>query len=140
MSESDTSPESARRILVVDDDDDAREVVRELLEDAGFRVFEANNGKVALDALRLHPETALVVLDLNMPVMSGTELLAHMKGDDRLAKVPVLILSGTAQSKAPQGASVVGFLSKPCDMKALVRAVTAHAKRRDGALAAVPRP
>ncbi|HEX6277247.1 MAG TPA: response regulator [Polyangiaceae bacterium] len=140
MSASDTFSESVRRILVVDDDEDAREVVKELLENEKFAVFEASNGQEALDALGAHPETALVVLDLNMPVMSGTELLARMKADERLASIPVLILSGTTPSNAPQAQSVVGFLSKPCDMKSLVRAVAAHASRRDGVLAAVPRP
>lgn len=140
MSVSDTFSESARRILVVDDDADAREVVKDLLENEKFSVFEASNGQEALDALSAHPETALVVLDLNMPVMSGTELLARMKADERLASIPVLILSGTTPSTAPRAESVVGFLSKPCDIKSLVRAVAAHANRRDGVLAAVPRP
>jgi CheY-like chemotaxis protein len=140
MSSSDTSSDSERRILVVDDDDDARAVVKDLLESEGFSVSQARNGQEALDTLSGYPEPALVLLDLNMPVMSGTELLARMKADDRLASVPVLILSGTAPSKAPQGESVVGFLSKPCDMNALVRTVAAHVHRRDGVVAAVPRP
>lgn len=134
------NPIDPGRILIVDDDDDARETLREVLEDAGFSVFEASNGKLALDLLDARPETALVVLDLDMPVMSGTEMLARMKGDDRLSLVPVLILSGMQVSTAPQGQPVVGFLSKPCNMNGLVRAVSAHVKRRDGVLAAAPRP
>ena len=134
------SSESARRILVVDDDDDAREVIKEVLEDVGFSVSEANDGKQALDFLCACPEPALVVLDLDMPVMSGTELLARMKADERLSSVPVLILSGTERSKAPQGQPVVAFISKPCDMNGLIQAVTAHVNRRDGVLAAAPRP
>lgn len=140
MSASQASSESARRILVVDDDDDGREVIKAVLEDAGFSVSEARDGKHALDFLCACPEPALVVLDLDMPVMSGTELLARMKTDERLSTVPVLILSGTERSKAPRGRSVVGFISKPCDMRGLVQAVTAHANRRDGVLAATPRP
>jgi CheY-like chemotaxis protein len=140
MSASQASAGSAPRILVVDDDDDAREVIRDVLESAGFAVSEARNGKHALDSLLGHPETALVLLDLDMPVMSGTELLAHMKSDERLSSVPVLILSGVVSSKAPEGQPVVGFMSKPCDMKGLIQAVTAHVNRRDGVLAAAPRP
>ena len=59
------NPIDSRRILIVDDDDDARETLKEVLEGAGFSVFEASNGKLALDLLDARPETALVVLDLD---------------------------------------------------------------------------
>jgi len=130
----------SKQILVVDDDDDEREVIEEVLEGAGFSVSKACNGKLALDLMRASSDIGLVVLDLEMPVMSGIELLACMKADERLRSVPVLILSGTDKSKAPTGRPVIEFISKPCDMARFVRSVSACIERDDGVVAATPRP
>jgi two-component system, response regulator, stage 0 sporulation protein F len=138
VSASDRPSQSTQRVLVVDDDHDVREVISDVLKDVGFSVLQASNGQLALEVMRAFPEPALVVLDLDMPVMSGAELLAHMKTDGRLSLVPVLILSGTNKSKAPQDESVVGFVSKPCDLNGFVRTVTAHLRRRGDVLASGP--
>ncbi len=62
-------------VLIVEDDDATREVLTELLEDVGYRVFIASNGKPALEWLRTHPEGLVVLLDLMMPGMDGYALL-----------------------------------------------------------------
>jgi CheY-like chemotaxis protein len=110
-------------VLVVDDDADCRQVIDEILSGAGVSVTQACDGKQALVCMRCSNEPALVVLDLEMPVMSGVELLARMKADERLSSVPVLILSGTRESNAPLGHPVIGFLAKPCSMQGLVATV-----------------
>jgi CheY-like chemotaxis protein len=114
------------RILLVDDDEDTRAALKELLEIHGFDVSEAGDGKNALDHIVSSEQPALVILDLEMPVMSGAELLDVMSRYYRLSRVPVLVVSGSAQA-APEHEAVVGVLGKPCDVEKLLDTVRAHA-------------
>ena len=118
-------PPSGPRVLVVEDDAECRSAVKEALEDCSFVVTEARDGQVALDQMTrgLHP--ALVILDLEMPVMSGHELLQIMDGYQRLSRLPVLVISGTPRSQFACGGAVVGFMAKPLDLNELLDAVNA---------------
>jgi CheY-like chemotaxis protein len=125
------------RILVVEDDDECRSALRELLETHGFEVTEARNGQAALEQMLLTEEPCLVVLDLEMPVMSGAELLNVMDNYYRLARVPVLILTGRnstgrISSPAPRHRAVVGVVSKPFDASTFIETVKAHARKPSG--------
>ena len=113
---------TATRILIVDDDPDIREVLRMtldmVLEDRGHQILTAADGKEALDVLCMC-SPCLVLLDLMMPVMSGAELLAVMRRDDRLRDIPVVILSAWRQEAlAIEGAQ--GFLGKPVDVSGVM--------------------
>jgi two-component system response regulator CpxR len=114
---------AASRILVVDDDDDGRSLVKELLESDGYVVHEARDGGAALELLATVPEPALVILDLEMPVMSGGEVLDAMKKHERLARLPVLIVSGSGRMIDPRRGSVVGILTKPIDVDRFTKIV-----------------
>jgi CheY-like chemotaxis protein len=104
------------RILIVDDDDDSRSFMKELLEGDGYVVSEAGDGSVALDLLTSAPAPALVILDLEMPVMSGRELIEAMKADATLVNLPVLVVSGSGRTVVPLGGPVVSVLTKPVAM------------------------
>jgi CheY-like chemotaxis protein len=81
-----------RLALVVDDDADTRAVVREYLEDSGFRVRTASNGQEA----ELFLEQALpdaILLDLNMPIMDGWTFLERFRAEPRNKSVPVVIIT-----------------------------------------------
>ena len=79
-------------ILVADDDEKLRGILRMKLEAAGFEVAEAGSGEEAI-AVSLKNPPALVVMDVRMPVMSGTEAVVKMKQDPKLQGIPVLFLS-----------------------------------------------
>lgn len=78
MSRLDTDEESARRVLVVDDDADWREFLRLSLEDLGYEATEAADGPEALASLRRGERYEVMLLDLNMPGMSGLEVVARL--------------------------------------------------------------
>ncbi|MBA3819464.1 MAG: response regulator [Deltaproteobacteria bacterium] len=109
-------------VLVVDDDDVLRDTVAEALEDAGYLVERAENGREALVKMRLGPP-CIVLLDLMMPVMDGWEVVTEMDRDPRLAGVPVCVVSAQDRIAPPRN---IGVLRKPASLAALLTAVEAH--------------
>jgi CheY-like chemotaxis protein len=109
-------------ILVVEDDPDIRESLRIVLEGEGYQVDAAANGREALDRLG-HERPCLILLDLMMPVMSGTELLTVLRGRDSLKTIPVVVVSAYGHlAQATQG--VEGFMTKPVALDDLLGVVT----------------
>jgi len=113
----------APRVLVVDDDEDIRETLSEILGANGFEVSTASNGREALARLRATPH-ALVVLDLMMPVMTGWEFREAQMRDAAIATVPVIVISA---ARAPRHVDAVAFLPKPFDVDRLLDLARAHA-------------
>jgi len=101
-------------VLVVDDDEGIRETLRDVVETAGCSVILAASGEEALGVLATH-RPCLVILDLMMPTMSGTEMLRAMQKRPELASLPVVI-STSAPALAPPGMPV---LAKPIDIGVL---------------------
>jgi two-component system phosphate regulon sensor histidine kinase PhoR len=86
-----------RTVLIVDDDDDLRDMIATELKDRGYYVLQAENGRVALDLLLQIQQTPdLMLLDIAMPVMSGTDLLAVLSNKGITPALPVVVLSGHA--------------------------------------------
>jgi two-component system response regulator AtoC len=106
-------------ILIVEDDTDVRESIREVLEDAGYHVATAANGREGLDRLEC-ARPSLILLDLMMPVMSGPELLAILQ--QRGSDVPVVVVSAYCDH-ADASAGVSGFISKPVRLQKLLDTV-----------------
>jgi CheY-like chemotaxis protein len=104
-------------VLVVDDDAASRGALADLLEAHGYTVRQAENGRIALDLIaeRL---PCLVLLDLEMPVMSGREVLASLSRAGAFGAVAVLVLS--AGASPPSG---VPFMRKPCGPEELLETV-----------------
>jgi CheY-like chemotaxis protein len=119
---------TARRglVLVVDDYDDARQTVSEALENAGYKVAEAQNGQQALNFMVSRPQelVSLIVLDLQMPIMDGWHLLDVLRCYVKLANIPVLIVTGQDPHLSDiRHPSVVGCLRAPYELKKLISMV-----------------
>lgn len=109
-------------ILVVDDEADHRELMGGILEEMGYTVTLAENGRVALDKLEEHLP-ALVLLDLRMPVMSGWGVLEALKKMPRAKGIPVLVISGYGYEWEAELIGAAGYISKPIDVDVLRRKV-----------------
>ncbi len=109
-----------RSVLVVEDEEDIRAAVAEILEGEGFEVVIAANGREALDELKHMARPCLILLDLMMPVMNGHEFLASIRDRPRLSTVPVLVLTAVS-TEAPPGAQAL--LRKPFIVEELLEAV-----------------
>ena len=108
-------------VLIVEDDSDIRESVAGLLEDEGYRVLTARNGKEALDILQTC-RPCVVLLDLMMPVMDGWQVVGVMSGDEFLKSIPVVVTSAFA-AHAPLEPPVAQVLAKPLDLESVLRHV-----------------
>jgi DNA-binding response OmpR family regulator len=119
------------RILVVDDDQDIRQLLRALLERAGYVVDEAEDGRAALRILFTTPP-ALVILDVTMPDMDGYETLERIRD---LSEVPVLMLTARTQElEKVRGLSAGAddYVAKPFGRQELLARVQALLRRSGG--------
>ena len=124
---------SQNRILVVEDNDDLRASITEILALNGFLASGAEHGKAALDQLSQSPTPpALILLDLNMPVMDGTTFLHRLKQIPHFRQIPILLM--TAQPM-PSPLEVAALLPKPFAANALLSLVErfVSARRRKSA-------
>lgn len=121
-------PPEGQYVLVVDDDDAVREALEAVLEDAGYTVRSAANGRDALQLLRATDwPPAVILLDLMMPVMSGWEFRAEQQRDPALAPIPVVVLSADRDVKAKAATVDAGdYLLKPVDIDLLVATVAVY--------------
>ncbi|HEX6835893.1 MAG TPA: response regulator [Polyangia bacterium] len=115
-------------VLLVEDDEDIRASVGEILREEGFEVVGASDGDDALRYLRSAAEPPrLILLDLMMPVMDGWGFRAAQLADERLAKIPVVILSAATDVRQhAERLRVDDYLVKPLDVPQLLHAVERH--------------
>jgi CheY-like chemotaxis protein len=109
-----------RTILIADDEDDFREQIAWCLRAEGYRVITARNGVEAIHALVGWP-VDLLFLDMRMPLVDGRAVLQHMDGDPRLARIPVVVVTGKPE-EAPRDLFV---LAKPISLDSLISAAQA---------------
>ena len=110
-----------RTVLVVDDDDSLRRMLKLTLRQRGFRVCCAVDGLKALDELeRCSPD--VIVLDMQMPVMDGRTFYRRLR--DRGCETPVLVLSADGAAAAARELGAEGYLAKPFDPDVLMAKLT----------------
>jgi signal transduction histidine kinase len=117
----DWSPAS-RKILLVEDDRSIRDALQGLLEEEGYGITTAENGRQALEMLKSSAVPDLIVLDLRMPVMDGWQFRAAQKNDPSFASIPVIALSADGSAKA-EAIDAQAYLRKPVSMDALLDAI-----------------
>ncbi len=112
-------------VLVVDDEPLIAMALEAALEDAGYRVATAANGRQGLERLAEGPRPDLVLLDMMMPVMNGPAMLAAMAAHPELAGIPVVVLSSLPQEaiRARVGEGVAAILLKPCTAEQVLDAI-----------------
>ncbi|MBF0130073.1 MAG: response regulator [Alphaproteobacteria bacterium] len=121
-------------ILLIEDEPGDADLVRLAIDQGRFicRVDVAENGRVAMAMLRNEgprkamPRPDLVLLDLNMPLMNGQEVLREMKADPVLAHIPVVVLTTSEAERdviASYRLGAAGYISKPLDVQQLFNAI-----------------
>jgi CheY-like chemotaxis protein len=111
-----------RGVMVVEDDDDIRETMEQVLDDHDIPVMSAANGAIALAQLRAAAEPPCVILlDMMMPVMDGREFRTRQQADPALAHIPVVVVSAhVTGDRAAAEMQADGYLKKPCDLATLL--------------------
>jgi type II secretory ATPase GspE/PulE/Tfp pilus assembly ATPase PilB-like protein len=124
--------EPALKVLLVDDEDSLRRVLKELLERDGYAVSEARDGVQALDQVdRVGPD--VIVLDLNLPGLDGYGVLSHLRSRPATASIPVIVLTAKGDEDNEVRVFELGandFLTKPFRARALSARLEAVLGRR----------
>ena len=116
-----------KTILVADDSLASRELLREVLEAAGYRVLEATNGREALDVIRKN-KPDLAFLDIRMPGMDGIGVVRELRKDIRFEALPVIAVTAYAMPADRERVVEAGFdsyITKPIDVDDLQKQVQA---------------
>jgi len=115
-----------RQVLIVDDYPGARYLRSRILSDAGYEVLEASNGSEALDLARAIAPV-LILLDVNLPDISGLEVCEALKRDPVTAGIPIIMITGAwlSQKDRQQGlaSGADAYLVEPVDDVTLLRSV-----------------
>ena len=120
----------AKRLLIVDDEANIRELIRQELEGQGYHMLCAQKGKAALaSAVENRPD--LILLDLMLPDISGYEVLATLKGDARTRDIPVVIISILEDKEKGFQLGAEAYFVKPINAIALLREVKRLLLERD---------
>ena len=120
--------DKAKPILVVDDSNAARMQICSIIETAGYRTLQANNGLAALKIIR-EMDLSLLFLDLLMPEMDGIDVLKYMKHGG--FSIPTIILTADIQDEVKQECydlGAVGFLNKPFKSQVILDSILNHYK------------
>ena len=119
------SSDGADRVLIADDERDIANLVRIVLERAGYEVIAASEGRQALELAREHPP-ALCILDGTMPGLAGFEILVALRAERSTAEVPVLVLTATVNEEREirrHGVEPDAFMRKPFESARLLSEV-----------------
>src|SRR5262249_24283366 len=115
-------------ILVVEDQEDNRQIVRDLLVNAGYELTEAENGEEAIAAVgRLRPD--LILMDIQLPVMDGYEATRRIRTNPSLRSVPIIAVTSyalTGDEDKALAAGCDGYVTKPYSPRDLVAKVRTY--------------
>jgi two-component system, cell cycle response regulator DivK len=114
-----------KRILVVEDQEDNRQIIRDVLAGKDYEIFEAENGEEALAAVaKQRPD--LILMDVQLPIMDGYEAARHIKADPALRSIPIIAVTSYALSGEDKRARAAGcddYVAKPYSPRQLLAKV-----------------
>jgi CheY-like chemotaxis protein len=115
-------PERSLRILIADDDALVRFIAAKVVEKAGMVAIEAADGSEALAAVDGEERFDLVLLDLDMPIIGGLDVLRKMRARPETARIPVLVLTGAEgeEIRTAMALGAVGIFPKPIAAESLL--------------------
>ncbi len=114
-----------KRILLVDDEEDIVNLVRMILEDAGYHVSSVTDGREALKKVQSE-SFDLILLDIMMPILSGWEILNQLRQDAKTKEMPVALLTARASPQddnQPHPTDYCDYITKPFEPEDLLRRV-----------------
>ncbi len=114
-----------RRILIIEDETDIRELLTSILENFDFEVSSATNGKEAMEHLQANPVPCLILLDNLMPEMTGLDFRRLQLESERLKNIPVVLMSAGRSPATLTDDRTLKFVNKPIDLYALIDLVKA---------------
>jgi two-component system cell cycle response regulator DivK len=112
----------SKRILVVEDQEDNRQILRDLLSNAGYEMIEAEDGEQALTQAAKH-RPDLILMDIQLPIMDGYEATRRLKADPALKAIPIIVVTSYALSGDEAKARAAGcdaYVAKPYSPRALL--------------------
>jgi CheY-like chemotaxis protein len=112
-----------KRVLIVDDEQDIRDALSDVMECEGYQVFTAENGKQGFEILVNTPPD-VILLDLMMPIMDGREFLRIKESLPELASIPVIVMSASGQRVQPMRGA---YLHKPVSLDQLLPIASKYA-------------
>jgi two-component system, cell cycle response regulator DivK len=114
-----------KRILVVEDQEDLRGVLRDLLSGSGYEMLEAPDGQVGVDKAKAE-KPDLILMDIQMPVMDGYEATRQIKTDPDLTSIPIVAVSSFAMKgdeEKARGAECDHYITKPYSPMQLLKTI-----------------
>jgi two-component system, cell cycle response regulator DivK len=117
-----------KRILVVEDQEDNRAILRDLLAHAGYEMVEVGDGEAALAAARQH-RPDLILMDIQLPIVDGYEATRRIKADPSLNAIPIIVVTSYALGGDEDKARAAGcdaYVSKPFSPRALLAKIREH--------------
>lgn len=124
-------------ILIIDDNDDYRDLLREILEFENFATLEAENGMVGLQMIHQHLPS-VILCDIDMPDMNGLEVLKAVKSNPTYAKIPFIFATGNRDKRTIQAAQTLGaekYLTKPVNITEFLATIVHFSEQNVPALA-----
>jgi two-component system cell cycle response regulator DivK len=114
-----------KRILIVEDTEDNRRIMRDLLSNAGFDIIEAYDGQAAVAAAAKYVPD-LILMDIQLPVLNGYEAIRRIKADIKLRSIPIIAVTSYALSGDKESARAAGcdrYVAKPFSPRQLLATI-----------------
>jgi len=123
----------SKRILVVEDQEDNRRILRDLLTNAGYQLLEASDGEQGIAAAQAH-RPGLILMDIQMPILDGYEATRRIKANPEMSTIPIIVVTSYALSGDEDKARAAGcdaYIAKPYSPRQLLAKVNEYLRTSD---------